>query len=514
LLADTASGADRRPEGARGTLVWLQRDLRLADNPALLAAAQRGGPVIPVFVWAPEEEGGWAPGAASRWWLHQSLASLAAELEACGSRLILRRGSSRAVLEQVLAEAGADAVFWSRRTEPALAARDERVRAHLAARGITAAAFAGQLLFEPDEVRTQAGTPFQVFTPFWKACQALPPPLLPTAAPVRLPGPQHWPDSLPLERLQLEPRPEWSRIDWAAGFRAAWRPGTAGAGAQLQRFLEDAARAYPDGRNRPAEPGTSRLSPHLHFGEISPRQVWHAVRLWARKHRADAAANVYLAELGWREFAHHLLHHFPHTTDEPLRPAFTRFPWADDGQALEAWQRGRTGYPLVDAGMRQLWATGWMHNRIRMVTASFLVKDLLLPWQLGAKWFWDTLVDADLANNTVNWQWTAGCGADASPYVRVFNPSAQGERFDADGTYIRRWVPELRGLPSPWAHRPWEAPADVLAAAGVVLGQTYPRPIVDHAVARTRALDAFAAMNQSARGAAPEETASVSGDTP
>jgi deoxyribodipyrimidine photo-lyase len=302
--------------------------------------------------------------------------------------------------------------------------------------------------------------------------------------PARIPAPTTWPASLTLEQLELEPK-----IDWTAGIRATWTPGNAGAEHRLQHFLDDALADYHQTRDRPASAGSSRLSPHVHFGEISVRRVWHVVQSW-RGPKKDRER--FLAELGWREFAHHLLYHFPQSTDEPLRPEFSQFPWQRDETHLRAWRKGQTGYPIVDAGMRELWTTGWMHNRVRMIVASFLVKDLLLSWQEGARWFWDTLVDADLANNTLGWQWSAGCGADAAPYFRVFNPVLQGERFDPAGEYVRRWIPELTDLPDGVVHKPWKAQATL----------DYPRPIVDHAAARRRALAAYAEVksNQAARG--------------
>jgi len=474
------------------SLVWFRQDLRLADNPALSTAVARGGPVVPLYVWAPEDDGPWPPGGASRWWLHQSLAQLDADLRARGSRLVIRRGPSAAALAAVLAETGADAVFWNRRYEPAIIARDTDIKASLRAAGVLVETFNSALLFEPWTLETRAGKPFQVFTPFWKACLASTPPLAPIAPPPALPAPPGWPKSLPLGALGLEPT-----VDWAAGMRTAWTPGEAGAQTQLSRFLAAAAAGYADDRDRPDRAGTSRLSPHLHFGEIGPRQIWQAVRAHAAAEPGHGrGAEGYLREIGWREFAHHLLFHFPRTTAEPLRPEFSAFPWAANEPARRAWGKGRTGYPLVDAGMRELWTTGWMHNRVRMVVASFLVKDLRLPWQDGAAWFWDTLVDADLANNTLGWQWSAGCGADAAPYFRIFNPVSQGEKFDPDGAYVRHWVPELRRLPATWIHKPWLAPVDVLTEAGVVLGRTYPYPIVDHAAARDAALAAFATIRK------------------
>lgn len=465
------------------SLVWFRSDLRLADNPALTAAVERGQPVIPVFIWSPEEEGRRAPGAASRWWLHQSLRNLDTSLRQRGSRLIVRRGPTLDALRELIAQTRANAVFWNRRYEPALIARDRKIQQALQAGGFSVHTFSSALLFEPHEIRNAAGKPFQVFTPFWKTCLKLKKTTKPQSAPKRIPSPKRWPSSFSLAALKLEPT-----IDWTRGIRAAWTPGEQGAQAALRRFLQNEVRDYSVKRDRPDVSGTSRLSPHLHFGEIGPRQVWDAMR--------SGAAAPYLRQLGWREFAHHLLVHFPHTIDQPLRPEYVRFPWGDNAKALRAWQRGRTGYPIVDAGMRGLWTTGWMHNRVRMIVASFLVKDLLIPWQRGAEWFWDTLVDADLANNTLGWQWVAGCGADAAPFFRVFNPVGQGERFDPNGDYVRRWVPELAKLPTKWIHQPWEAPAAVLRAARVGLGRTYPRPIVKHAAARKCALRAFAKMRK------------------
>ncbi len=474
------------------TLVWFRRDLRLTDNPAVHAALADGGPMLAVYVHAPEEEGDWAPGGASRWWLHHSLAALAAELERLGSRLCLRAGrDSLATLLELARASGARRVLWNRLYEPSALRRDRHVKAGLRAAGLEAESFNGALLHEPWTVRNRAAEPFQVFTAFWRHCRTLPDPPAPTAPPGALAPPPRFPGSESLDGLALLPR-----LGWAAGIARSWTPGSGAAQAALGRFLQEGFADYADARDRPGVIGTSRLSPHLHFGEIGPRQVWHALR-----RGADAGElprtwrdSQYLAELGWREFAHHLLYHFPHTAEAPLRPAYARFPWREDGAGLRAWQRGLTGYPIVDAGLRELWHTGWMHNRVRMIAASFLVKDLLISWRAGARWFWDTLVDADLASNTLGWQWVAGCGADAAPYFRIFNPVSQGDRFDAQGGYVRRWLPELAGLPDAWLMQPWAAAPAVLQAAGVTLGQTYPQPCVEHAAARQRALEALASL--------------------
>ncbi len=476
------------------SLVWFRHDLRLADHPALAAAVRRGGPVLPVFIWAPDEEGEWPPGGASRWWLHQSLAALVGDLAKLGSRLLIRRGPSLPTLRAVVRQTGADAVFWNRRYEPAVIARDRQIKEALRVDGLEVESFNGALLFEPWTISNKSGRPFQVFTPFWRHCLGLAEPAEPLPSPRSLLAPACWPPADDLPSLGLE-----SKIDWAADLRTAWQPDEVGAAKNLLRFCQEAFDNYDENRNRPDLTGTSRLSPHLHFGEISPRQVWHGLRQVAERRglaMQDWRGCQFLAEIGWREFAYHLLYHFPHTATEPLRSEFARFPWRQRTAWLRAWQRGRTGYPIVDAGMRELWATGWMHNRVRMIVASFLVKDLLLHWREGARWFWETLVDADLASNTLGWQWTAGCGADAAPYFRIFNPVSQGTKFDPNDDYVRRWVPELAKLPADWIHQPWDAPAEVLARAGVILDRTYPRPIVSHAIAREVALEALAKIKQ------------------
>lgn len=470
----------------RTTIVWFRQDLRLADNPALSEAVAQGT-IVPVYIWAPDEEKPWEPGGATRWWLHQSLTSLAKDLEDRGSQLILRAGSSLDCLQKLIDETGASAVYWNRRYEPAIIKRDKKIKETLQDDDIDAQSFNGSLLFEPWEIETQKGDPYQVFTPFWKNCLGRDTDHGPLPTPKSLPQPDAWPDSDDLDRWQLEPE-----IPWDEGMRETWEVGAAAAKAQLKQFVAESVGAYEDRRNQMAEDGTSRLSPYLHFGEISPRQVWKATRdAIADDAKAEDGAKVFLSEIGWREFAYHLLFHFPETTTKPLREKFAAFPWSKSKKNLRRWQRGQTGYPVVDAAMRQLWHTGWMHNRARMIVASFLCKHLLLPWQRGAEWFWDTLVDADLSSNTLGWQWTAGCGADAAPYFRIFNPITQGEKFDPDGEYIRRWVPELENLPNKWLYQPWAAPDEVLEEAKVKLGDTYPKPIVEHSEARQKALDAY-----------------------
>lgn len=484
---------------AHRSIVWFRNDLRLRDNPALRAAMDAAGEVVPVYILAPEEEGHWAPGSASRWWLHQSLAALDRQLRAHGSRLNLLRGPSIDALRAVATGTGACAVYFNRRYEPAAAAHDIDIVRRLHRDDIRSHSFNASLLFEPWEISRKSGGPYQVYTPFRRACLAAPAPPPPDngAFPERIAAPAAWPDGVTLRELDLDPGAKWTD-----GLRDAWRPGEAGAIERLEAFVGDALDAYGARRDRPDVEGTSRFSPHLHFGELGPRQIWDALerlRLEASPvSGCGTGTQPFARQIIWREFAYHLLHHFPHTTDEPMRRQFGRLPRNGDGAALAAWEKGRTGYPIVDAGMRELWSTGWMHNRVRMVVASFLVKDLLVPWQAGAEWFWDTLVDADLANNTLGWQWTAGCGADAAPFFRIFNPVRQGMRFDPEGVYVRRWIPEIAGLPDRWVHRPFEAPDGVLRAAGIRPGSTYPRPIVDHQERRVLALSAYRnAMNSS-----------------
>ena len=477
-------------------IVWFRRDLRLADQPALATAVERHERVVPLYVHAPEDEGAWPPGGAQRWWLHHSLHVLAIELERAGAPLTIRCGPAAEALAELIDETDAAAVYWNRLYEPAAIERDRQIKAWLRDhRGLDAESFNAALMFEPWRVETGQGTPYRVFTPFWKRISGFGLPDRVTSAPTRVPGPTHPPASEAIAGLGLKPT-----VPWDTGLEASWSPGEAGAQARLARFGEHVAERYDELRDQPALDGTSALSPHLHFGEIGPRQVVRALR--DRGIADTAAGRTYLAELGWRDFAHHLLFHYPRTAERPLNERFEAFPWRDPaGEAadeLAAWRAGQTGVPLVDAGMRQLWHSGWMHNRIRMVVASFLTKNLRLNWLVGARWFWDTLVDADLASNTLGWQWAGGCGADAAPYFRIFNPVRQGERFDAGGRYVRRWVPEIAELPDRHIHAPWQAPAEALRRAGIRLGETYPAPVVDLPSSRRAALDAFERM----RGAA------------
>ncbi len=481
------------------TIVWFRQDLRVQDHLALIAAAKTG-PIVPIFIL--DESDPWHYGAAAKWWLHQSLSALNESLNKLGTRLILRRGKALAVLLDLISETGAKAVFWGRCYEPWVIERDKKIKEALLASDIRAESFNHSLLFEPWQVQNQQGLPFRVYTPFSRACfsHAQQPP-----AP--LPAPDHLIDAC--EKLGSDRLDDWPlkpiKPNWAAAWPLLWQSGSEGAAASLERFLQGAVHGYKEGRNIPGALTTSRLSPYLHHGEISPRQVWHAVRQmqdgFGGAHAASPPAaedsGHFLKELLWREFSYHLLYHFPDLPVAPFNKAYENFPWAEDADSLKRWQRGLTGYPIVDAGMRELWQTGWMHNRVRMIVASFLIKDLLIPWQEGAKWFWDTLLDADLANNSASWQWVAGSGADAAPYFRVFNPTLQGKKFDTDGSYVRRFVPELAKLPDAYLHTPWEAPEAVLSIAGVTLGTTYPSRMIEHDFARDRALAALAQIKKS-----------------
>jgi deoxyribodipyrimidine photo-lyase len=460
--------SSRRSEAP--VIVWFRQDLRLTDNPALAAAVAGGRAIVPLFVLHDAADGR-AWGAASLWWLDKSLKALDADLRARGSRLILRRGDPAVIVPALAQQLGAS-VMWNRLYGQAAVTRDGDLK-----RELDASSFNGSLLVEPWRVKTGSGGAFQTFTPFWKAARAAIGESDAPAAPDRLPAPPAWPGSDSLADWRLHP----SGPDWSGEMEGV--PGGAGARHALSAFIAERLKGYAQGRDRPDREATSRLSAHLHWGEIGPRQVRAAV-LKARSTLPDAAeGDKFLAELGWREFNHHLLFQHGALHRRNIRRDFDRFPWRDDPAALAAWREGRTGYPIVDAGMRQLWATGYMHNRVRMIVASFLIKHLLIDWREGEAWFWDTLTDACAANNPANWQWSAGSGADAAPFFRVFNPVLQGERYDRAGDYVRRWVPELRRLPAEVIHRPWEADAP-----------GYAKPIINHAEARARALEAFNAM--------------------
>jgi len=449
-------------------LVWFRTDLRLHDHPALRAAADDGAPVIPVYLHSPESEGAWIRGGASRWWLHHALNDLSDQLEKKGSTLVLRSGSDpEALLKNLMEETGADRIYWNRRYEQDAITLDSKIKKNLPVKS-----FLGDMLWEPNKAKTLSGNSYKVFTPFYKSLQKLGDPQEPLATPRSLTSPSSFPESESLDDWELLPK-----IRWDQNFTEYWDPTLKGAEAQLDLFVDEAVNNYKKMRDFPANPGTSKLSPYLHFGQLSPRTVWHAA-----SEEGNQNAEAYTRQLFWRDFGKQMLFHFPHTDQKPLQEKYTNFPWRKDANALKKWQQGQTGYPLIDAGMRELWATGWMHNRVRMVVASFLVKDLLISWQEGAKWFWDTLVDADLANNTLGWQWAGGCGADAAPYFRVFNPITQSKKFDGSGVYIRRWVPELRALSDAHIHEPWNAPSPP---------KDYPAPMVDHKEARLRALEAL-----------------------
>ncbi|MFN4164410.1 MAG: cryptochrome/photolyase family protein [Ferrovibrio sp.] len=486
--------ADPASSSSSPVILWFRQDLRLNDNPALAAAAASGRPVIALYVLdtAARQMGG-----ASLWWLHHSLGALADELKRrYGLNLVLRRGDARQILPALVRETGATAVLWNRCYEPAAVARDTALKTMLTAEGIAVETSNASLLVEPWQVKTQSGGWFKVYSPFWRACRALSPPAAPIRAPQRLHGFDRPVQGERLEDWRLLPH----KPDWAGGLRTTWQPGEAGATKRLHDFIARALHGYNDGRDRPDHALTSRLSPHLHFGEIGPRQVWQAVQMAAGQSGTAARnADKFLSEIGWREFSHHLLFHFPDLPERNFRADFDAFPWQEDAGLLRRWQQGQTGYPIVDAGMRELWLTGWMHNRVRMIVASFLVKHLRQHWRHGETWFWDTLVDADLANNAASWQWVAGSGADAAPYFRIFNPILQGEKFDPQGGYVRRWLPELARLPDKYIHKPWLAPAAVLREAGLRLGQDYPQPLVDHDAARKAALAAFAQLRNDDR---------------
>ena len=466
-------------------LLWFRRDLRLTDNPALYSARQEQ--IIPIYIHAPDEDTPWQPGAASRWWLHHSLTSLSEQLKQAGSRLIIRQGPTLQVLEQLIQETGADAVYCNRLYEPTTIRRDTMIKQTLSKSGIEYQSFAGSLLYEPWSVQSKSATPYKVFTPFWNTCmkRGLPTDIHPGVR--KLPAVAKQLKSVGMGDLGLLPT-----IDWDQAFYQYWQPGENYAQQQLRMFIKDQLVDYATGRDYPAKATTSRLSPHLHFGEISPRQIVYAIEHAKQSHNSanyNKQADGFLRELVWREFTHHILYHFPQTLKQPLNTRFEKFPWTTrNSKLLTAWQQGRTGFPIIDAGMRELWATGSMHNRVRMIVGSMLTKNMNYHWLSGAKWFWDTLVDADLAQNTFNWQWIAGCGADAAPYFRIFNPVTQSEKFDTNGEYIRRWVPELAQIPGKLIHSPWTMSLAQQQQANCLIGKDYPLPVVDLKTSREDAL--------------------------
>ena len=471
-------------------IVLFRRDLRVSDQPALHAALDTADHVLPVYVHAPHEDGDWPPGGASRWWLHHSLVALDEALRARGAGLVVVAGDTLAELRRLIGAIGADAVHWCRCYEPDAIVRDTALKSALRDDGITVESHNGSLMVEPWALATGNGDPYRVYSPFGRAFAKFGDIAAPFPAPDAVPSPAGTAD-LPTGRDAIEALRLLPRIDWDAGFYRHWRPGCDGARERLARFFEgSAAGAYHDERDFPGIDGTSGLSPHLHHGDLSPREAWQC----AVSAPESKGVDHFRRELIWREFAYHLIYHYPETPHTPLNRRFDAFPWRspdDYADDLAAWQAGRTGVPIVDAGMRQLWHTGWMHNRVRMIVASFLTKNLLIPWQEGARWFWDTLVDADLASNTLGWQWAGGCGADAAPYFRIFNPVLQGGKFDGDGAYVRHWVPEIATLPDDALHAPWDAKPQTLQQAGIALGHDYPEPMVDLKATRQRALDAY-----------------------
>lgn len=463
-------------------IVWFRQDLRLNDNPALIAAHETQKQILPLYI-LDDSADEWNMGSASRWWLHQSLLSLNKSLD---GYLCLQKGNALTVLEEMIEQHNVKAVYWNRCYEPWRIKIDTRIKKVLSDKGIEGKSYNSALLFEPHTTLKKDGTPYKVFTPFYKkgCIQNNVEPALPQSTPKELNLYQS--ASLALDELKLMPA-----IHWYKQMEKEWLPGEEGAESCLQTFLENGIKYYKEGRNFPAQQNVSRLSPYLHFGEISPNKVWHAAKEAMITSRCENDGEHFLSELGWREFSNSLLYHFPDIPRKNLQSKFDAFPWQDDDEALSCWQKGQTGYPIIDAGMRELWQTGYMHNRVRMVVGSFLVKNLLLHWHHGEDWFWDTLVDADLANNSASWQWIAGCGADAAPYFRIFNPVTQGQKFDSDGEYVRQYVPEIANLPDKFIHSPWQAPETVLNEAKLELGVDYPMPIVDLKESRERALAAF-----------------------
>ena len=466
-------------------LFWFRQDLRLSDNPALFEATQNGT-LMPIYILDDEEAHDLKMGAASRWWLYHSLVSLNKSLD---GKLNLYRGSAEKIIFSLLEKQPISAVYWNRCYEPRRIEKDTKIKTLLQNRNVTCKSFNGSLLWEPWEVLKTDHTPYKVFTPFYRqAISKVDEIRNPLPSPKKAIFLQDLNNRTTLDNLELLPK-----ISWYRAMEPHWKIGEQAAQQKLSHFLKNNLLDYKKNRDEPSKPNTSGLSPYLHFGEISPNQIWHAVQLQGiNALRSDATH--FLRELAWREFSYSLLYHFPSLPDKNFQPKFDSFPWKDDATLFQAWQQGKTGYPIIDAGMRELWQTGTMHNRVRMITASFLVKNLLIHWKDGAAWFWDCLVDADLANNSASWQWVAGSGADAAPYFRIFNPILQGEKFDKDGIYTRRFLPELAALPKKWLFKPWEAPEPILQAAGITLGKTYPHPIVNLQLSRNQALEVYQKM--------------------
>jgi len=469
-------------------IVLFRQDLRLYDNPALHEAAKTGLPIIPLYIFDEKTSDKWSLGGASRWWLYHSLKSLEKDLNKKKGTLILKKGTVKGILEKFIEQVKPKAVYWNRCYEPYAIKRDSKIKLWLKENNISCKSFNGSLLIEPWEIMNQQGSYYKVFSAFWRNAQKQ----LTFPKPLQTPREMlfYQVDSVKSEKLK-----NWALLpekpDWSGGLKKEWEPGSEGAKKRLNTFLDEKLGEYGRQRDVPGIEGTSKLSPYLHYGEISPRYIWHRTQERIAKMRDKEEikqANKFLDEIGWREFSYYLLYHYPKLPNKAFVEKFTEFPWQNDQKKLIAWQKGNTGYPIVDAGMRQLWEMGWMHNRVRMIVASFLTKDLFIHWIKGEEWFWDTLVDADLASNSASWQWVAGCGADAAPYFRIFNPVTQGEKFDKDGTYIKTWIPEIAKLPEKYIHKPWEAPREELDKAGITLGKTYPNPIVDHKRQREKAL--------------------------
>ncbi|MET3925596.1 deoxyribodipyrimidine photo-lyase [Devosia sp. 2618] len=460
------------------SLVWLRNDLRIADNPALSAAVRAGDVVIALYIHE-TTKGVRAPGAAARWWLHHSLVDLGAALAERGIALVVESGNALKLVPELVARHKAGAVFWNRRYAPCQREADAAIKASLKQDGVSVESFAANVLVEPWDIKTGQGKPYSVFTPFWKTLRDMPIP-----QPLRRPDAGGPIKAMPVDSDYREPH-------WSPKMAPYWAIGETAAQLALVDFLDERLDGYKDGRDVPAKEATSRLSPHLRAGEISPRQIWYAAQAIAHgDHTKQEAVDKFLSEVAWRDFSYHQLYHRADIASVPMQPKYAGMPWRGAEDDLIAWQQGQTGLPIVDAGMRELWETGYMQNRVRMLVASLLAKNLLVDWRLGEAWFWDCLVDGDVASNPASWQWVAGCGLDAAPYFRIFNPVTQGERFDASGDYVRRWVPEIAALPDKWVQQPADAPADVLRKAGVVIGKTYPAPIVDLKTSRVRALEA------------------------